>query len=325
MSPLFSPSDEAIDITLLVLPEVSLLSLAGTLEPLRAANRASGRNLFRWKLVSPDGEPVTTSSGVQLGVQAGLDPTKVDGALIVLAAFNVDRYLDSDLLGQLRKIAKKGIPIGAVESGSWVLASAGLLDGRSATTHWEDLERFAAAFPEITVKPDRFVIDGNRFTTGGASPALDMALYLIRKRHGYSLALEVASIFIYEEVRTAADPQRMLSLGTMTWQEPRLSETIKIMEANIEEPLSIREIAKRVGLKERMLELLFKKVIGVSPRTWYLSMRLKAGRRLVLDTRQSITEIAAQTGFGSASAFARQFKAIFGVSPVSARKTNRPL
>jgi transcriptional regulator GlxA family with amidase domain len=325
MSPLFSPSDEVVDITLLVLPEVSLLSLAATLEPLRAANRASGRNLFRWKLVSPDGGPVTTSSGVPLGVQDRLDPWKVDGALIVLAAFNVDRYLDSDLLGRLRKIAKKGIPIGAVEAGSWVLASAGLLDGRSATTHWEDLDRFAAAFAEIAVKPDRFVIDGNRFTTGGASPALDMALYLIRKRHGYSLALEVASIFIYEEVRTAADPQRMLSLGTMTWQEPRLSKAIKIMEANIEEPLLIRDIAKRVGLKERMLELLFKKVIGVSPRTWYLNLRLKAGRRLVLDTRQSITEIAAQTGFGSASAFARQFKATFGVSPVLARKRTSPL
>lgn len=320
MEPLFSPSPDALDITLLVFPEVSLLSFAATLEPLRAANRAGGQEHYTWRLVSSDGNPVVTSSGLPLPVQGQFDPSISTDALIVLAAFNVAQHTSPRLLAGLRKMAQRGVAIGGVESGSWVLAKAGLLDGRRATTHWEDLDDFAATHPAIDVCPDRFVVDGNRFTTGGASPALDMILHLVRARQGYPLALEVASIFIYEEVRTGGDPQPVVSLGKLDWNEPRVSAAIRIMGKRIERPVSIHAIAKEVGISLRMLEVLFRQTVGVSPHGCYLNLRLKAGRRLVLDTRKSITEIANQTGFGSASAFARRFRASFDESPAQARK-----
>lgn len=323
MHSIFSPSSECLDVTILLLPELSLLSLAATLEPLRAANRASGNQLYSWRLVSFDGSPVVTSSGLLLPVHGALNPDDRSEALIVLAAFNVARHATPPLLSRIRRMAQQGISIGGVESGSWVLAQAGLLNGRLATTHWEDLDDFAARHPDIDVRPDRYVIDGNRFTTGGASPALDMMLHLVRARQGYSLALEVASIFIYEEVRTAGDPQPVVSLGRLDWSEPRVSAAIKTMERHIERPISITSIARIVGVSARTLEILFARSVGMSPLDCYLNLRLKAGRRLVVDTRKPITEIAMQTGFSSAAAFSRRFRATFGESPREARQRQR--
>lgn len=320
MGSIFSASSQPLGVTILLLPELSLLSLAATLEPLRAANRASGSDLYTWRLVSFDGGPVLTSSGLLLPVQGRLDPDACPDALIVLAAFNVAEHATPPLVSGIRTIARRGIAVGGVESGSWVLAEAGLLNGRRATTHWEDLEDFAARYPEIDVRADRYVIDGDRFTTGGASPALDMMLHLVRARQGYQLGLEVASIFIYEEVRMAADPQPAVSLGRLDWSEPRVSAAIRTMEAHVERPISIVSIALSVGVSVRTLEMLFRQSVGMSPRDCYLNLRLKAGRRLVMDTRKPITEIAMQTGFGSPASFSRRFRASFGESPREARR-----
>ncbi len=323
MSTLFAPASEPLDIDFLVLPDVSLLSLAATIEPLRAANRVAGRVLYRRRLLSPDGRAVPTSGGLPIPVEAPFSSDDARDCLVVVAAFNVATHARPPLLAALRRVARRSVTIGGVESGSWVLAMAGLLNGRSATTHWEDLEEFGARFPEIDVRPDRYVIDGARFTTGGASPALDLMLHLIRARHGHALALDVASIFIYDELRAAVDPQPMVSLGRLGREEPRVAAAIRIMEERIERPVAIPRVAQQAGIGARMLETLFARTVGMSPRGYYAALRLNAGRRLVLETQKSMTEIAAQTGFASASAFARSFRGRFGESPRAARVRRR--
>jgi len=315
----FTRSSDPLAIDILLLPDVSLLCLAATMEPLRAANRASGRSLYQWRLLSADGRAITTSSGLPIPVDGALEPERVRGALIVIASFNVFEHATPLLLSRLRRIARRGTPLGGVESGAWVLALAGLLAGRRATTHWEDLEDFAARFPDIEVRPDRFVVDGPRFTTGGASPALDMMLNLIRARQGYALALDVASIFIYDQSRAPEDPQPMVSLGRLGWHEPRVSAAIRLMEERVERPLSVGKIAARAGVSRRTLQMLFLRTVGISPHDYYLALRVNAGRRLVLESSKTMTDIAAQTGFGSASAFARAFRSRFGESPRCAR------
>ena len=198
---------------------------------------------------------------------------------------------------------------------------AGLLNGRRATTHWEDLEEFAARFPEIDVRADRYVIDGARFTTGGASPALDMMLHLIRARHGHALALDVASLFIYDELRAAGDPQPMVSLGRLGLERAarRRSDphhgAAHRAAARDPAPCARSRASGRACSKRS-----FCATVGMSPRDYYGALRLNAGRRLVLESRKSMTEIAAQTGFASASAFARSFRARFGESPRDARR-----
>src|SRR5262249_50572034 len=156
-------SDVPLVIDLLVVDGFSLMSLAATMEPLRAANRVSGWALYDWRLVSPDGRPVLSSSGVPLPVSGPLDAKLPRDALIVVAAFEAQRR-GAGLAARLRAIARAGVPIGGIESASWLLAKAGLLDGYRATAHWEEVDEFAAAFPAVDVVADRFVIDRDRFT-----------------------------------------------------------------------------------------------------------------------------------------------------------------
>lgn len=320
----FAPrkSGTPFNVDILLLPDFSLLSAAATFEPLRAANRVAARDIYRWRLISADGRPVATSSGIEIPVAAPLRVADPRDALIIVSSFDVWRH-SRPVLAQLRRIARDGVPMGGVEAGSWTLALAGLLDGYRATTHWEDLGEFARAFPDIEVVPDRFVVDRGRFTTGGATPALDMVLALIRAQHGPGLALDVASIFIYEQQRLAGDPQRMIALGRLLPAEPRLSEAIRLMEQSIATPLSIAAIAKRTGISVRRLETEFKRHLNTTPRGYYLDLRLNTARRLLTHRGNSIADIADATGFGSPSSFSRAFRARFSRSPTAARPSAR--
>jgi transcriptional regulator GlxA family with amidase domain len=288
------------------------------MEPLRAANRVSGQLLYRWRLLSADGAPVATSSEVPIPVMGRFDGDVRPDALAVLASFDVTRRA-RPVLPTLRRLARRGVPLGGIEAGSWVLGLAGVLDHHRATTHWEDLDEFASAFPAVEVVPDRFVVDRDRFTTGGATPALDMMLELIRAQHGMSLALDVASVFIYEQARPAAEPQRIVAMGRLALSEPRVARAVRAMEETIAAPLPLAAIAAGVGVSLRTLELLFRAELGTSPHGYYLDLRLNAARRMLSHPGHRIADIAEASGFGSPSAFARAWRARFGESPRQAR------
>ena len=192
-------SRETLWIDILVVDGFSLLSLASTMEPLRAANRVSGRQLYSWRLLGLDAGHAISSSGVLLGLEGCFVPGRAGDVLVVVSAFEHERN-GAAALPLLRAAARqKRLPIGGVEAGSWILARAGLLDGYRATTHWEDVDDFASSFPNIEVVRDRYVVDRDRFTTGGANPAFDLMLELIRRQHGPEVALDVSSIFIYDK------------------------------------------------------------------------------------------------------------------------------
>lgn len=317
---IFTHSDEPLDVTLLLFSGLSLLSLAATLDPLRGANRVLGRPAYRWKLVSMDGAMPVASCGLPIPVEGAFAPAEEQGALIVLAAFDAMAHATPRNLKALRAGAKRSTVVGGIESGSWLMGFAGLLDGHRATTHWEDLEDFAARFPHVDVQPDRFVIDEPVFTTGGATPALDCMLSLIRARNGYSAALDVASLYIYEEVRAGSDIQPIVSLGRIRQHEPRVAEAIRIMETHIDRPLTIAAIARRVGVSTRGLETLFLRIVEVTPGAYYVTLRLNAARRLVLDTNLSLADIAERTGFSAIASLSRAFRRQFGQPPSAARK-----
>jgi len=312
-------TDVPLVIDLVMVEGFSLMSLAATMEPLRAANRVSGQALYDWRLVSLDGRPVLSSSGVPLAVVGALDPKLSRDALVVIAAFEAQRR-GAGLSARLRAIARAGIPIGGIESGSWILAKAGLLEGYRATAHWEEANEFAAAFRSVDVVADRFVIDRDRFTAGGATPALDMMLHLIRIQHGMTIALNVASIFIYDEEHLPADRQPIVQVGRLGFVEPRLAAAIRLMEASIEDPITIARIGSKVGLSARSLQILFVRHLGATPHAYYLELRLDAARRLLQQTRRSLVEIAVACGFTSASAFSRAFRRRYRRTPRELRR-----
>ncbi|WP_088347730.1 MULTISPECIES: GlxA family transcriptional regulator [Rhodomicrobium] len=320
---IFTQSDEPLDVTLLLFSGFSLLSFAATLDPMRGANRVLGRPAFRWKLVSMDGADAVASCGLPIPIDGAFDASGRQDALIVIAAFDVTSYATRKTLAALRAGAKRSAIVGGIESGPWLLGFAGLLDGRRATTHWEDLEDFAARFPNVDVRPDRWVVDKTVFTTGGATPALDCMLALIKARTGYSAALNVASLYIYEEARSGADVQPIVSLGRIRDHEPRVAEAIRIMETHIDQPLTISAIACRIGISPRGLEMLFLRVVNTSPGAYYLALRLHAARRLVLDTSLPVADIAVRTGFSAIASLSRAFRRQFGLSPSQARRSAR--
>ncbi|AZO20421.1 GlxA family transcriptional regulator [Mesorhizobium sp. M1E.F.Ca.ET.045.02.1.1] len=317
---IFRSEHETLKVTFLVFSGSSIMCVASAVDPLRAANRISGETLFDFKLVSVTGEAPVTTCGLPVAVSDRFDADEPTDMLVVVAGFGTQNYTTSALLAGLRRAARSARACGGVEAGTWLVARAGLLEGRSATTHWEDMEDFSAAFPGVDVRPDRYVIDGPVFTSGGASPTFDLMLHLIRTRLGMAAALDVASVFIYDQARAATDAQPLVSLGRLDGYDPRLAQAIRLMEAHVDQPLTIDAVAKRAGVTARTLESIFRRSIGETPGAYYLRLRLSAARRLVVDTRIAMTDIAGRTGFSSAAAFSRAFSRAFGEAPVRLRR-----
>lgn len=297
-----------------------MMSLASALDTMRAANRIASRPLFEWQILTLDGRPAKLTCGISISADDRI-AEKADGdVLIIVAGFNQEKHADKHQLSDIRRFSRRFQAVGGVEAGSWLLARCGLLDNRQATTHWEDQEEFSRQFPRVILKSDRFVIDGNLFTTGGASPTFDFMLYLIRTRYGYPLALEVSSAFIYDGVHSATDTQPLVSLGMLQNSEPRVAAAIQVMEQHIDDTISIETIAAQVNLSVRMLEYLFTQTLNLSPGAYYRRLRLQTARRLVVDTRLQLQEIAVRTGFNSLSAFSRLFRRYYQQSPRECRR-----
>jgi transcriptional regulator GlxA family with amidase domain len=156
-------------------------------------------------------------------------------------------------------------------------------------------------------------------TTGGALPTLDMMLEIIRRRQGYSMALEVSRSFLYERDGGGRDllPARVGELGIM---DARLNAALRMMEETVDQPFALEKLARRTGISARHLQTLFHQSFGVSPHVHYLALRLNAARKKVIETQASFADIAAATGFNSASAFSRSYRAQFSESPSDTRK-----
>ena len=306
-------------VDLLVVPGCSLLTLASAVEPLRAANRQAGRTVFDWRFVSVDGIAPITSSGIAWPVSGKHDPSSRCDGLAIVAGFGAPQMTDRKLIAHIYRAARNARLVIGIESGAWLLARAGLLDEHRAATHWEDFEEFAAAFPNVDLRPDRYVIDRRFVTTSGASPTFDMMVDLVRRELGHPAALDVATSFVHDDLRAAGDAQVNATLGDAR-HDPRLVRSIRIMETHVDAPVSIAAIAKRVSMSARGLEQLFSRQLGQTPGTYFLSLRLAAARRLVNDTRLSMTDIASRTGFSSESSFSRAFSRQFGLSPSASRR-----
>ncbi len=315
---IFAPSTEPLTLALLVLPQSSILEVASTLDPLRSANRHLGQDAYRWRVVSPDGRPVPLTCGIELPSNGPLTAAEGADALIVIAGFQQSHSATQALIRDLSRSAARFAAIGGIDAGAWVLARAGLLNGFKATVHWEDHEDFAATHPQIDVAPDRFVIDRNRFTAGGAAPACDLMLHLIRARHGPALALQVAASFI-TTARDGSEPQ-MTHAKPDPRLDPRVSATIARMEATLDAPETTAELAAAIGLSPRRLEQIFRENLGLPPATYALTLRLAAARRMITDTRHPLAEVALRCGFSSASSLARSFRAQLSLTPSSLRR-----
>ncbi len=293
------------------------------MDPMRAANRLASDDVFNWALISAKGTPLKLTCGLELQVDSALSGQEHGDVLFVVAGFNTDLHAPASTLPKIKKIAEQHATVCAIEAGAWVLARAGVLNDHTVTTHWEDLENLAFAFPRLNVVNQRFVIDRNIWSTGGASPTLDMLLHYLRVNERQSLALDVANVFIHNETPGNADLRYTAPVNWLDRAAPKLASAIRIMDDHIETPLRLPSIAAKVGISMRSLQYLAIQHLGIGPGEYYLRLRLQAARRLVLDTRSSMLEIALRTGFSNSSSLTRAFKKRYHDTPSNLRNGTR--
>ncbi|WP_299654492.1 GlxA family transcriptional regulator [uncultured Tateyamaria sp.] len=301
---------------ILALQNTNTLSLAAAVDPLRAANRQAEAALYDWQFATPGQTDVHLTSGLTVPAAPLHRVTSCD-LLILVAGFDVLEQATPAILSSIRRLTAPNTCLMAIDGGAWLAAKAGLLDGHDATTHWEDLSDFTTTFPNITLQNARYVTSGQRWTSSGAAPTLDMMLHLIETQHGARLSAQVAAGFIHTRAPASTDPQ--LRHPNARTHSALTRRAHVLMENALDTPLPIPELAKQLGLSARSLQSHFKSVLGTSPKAHYLSLRLAEANRLTKNTKTPLHTIALATGFTTQSSLARMHTKAYGQSPRATR------
>ena len=302
-----NPSATTLQISILLFDRFSNHCLANVLEPLRAANDLSGHQVFDWNIVVLAGQGVHSSSGLRLEADAQLADMRGD-ILMVMPSYGFLTHANVTSSRALRAAARRFDTLAGLDTGSWLLAQAGLLDGHRATIHWDELDRFSERFSEVDVQKEAVIYDRNRITCGGASTAFTLAMQLIEKQQGAALRLRVENLF------SGAYAQRPDRRGGIS------ARAVALMRTNIEEPLPIAQLAQQLGRSQKHLERQTLARLGAAPQVIYRRIRLERARGLALETSISVAEIAVRCGYQDASAMTRAFRSEYGTTPQALRR-----
>ncbi len=298
----------------------SLIAYASAVEALRHANYVGDRPVFEFSTYSVDGEPVMASNGMSLQVGGKFDEAHKLDMIFVCSGIDVHLCADRNILSNLRRLSTHGAQVGAVCTGAYILAKAGLLNGFRCTIHWENLSSFAEEFPDIEIIAELYEVDRTRYTCAGGTAAIDMMLHLITSHAGHKVAAAVADQLIHHRIREGSEGQRMALRARLGVSHPKLLAVISEMEENLEMPLNCGDLASNVGLSTRQLERLFRKYMDQAPTRYYLKLRLDRARYMLLQTSMPILDVALACGFVSASHFSKCYREYFKRTPSEERR-----
>lgn len=303
-----------------VVPRFNLTTLITMIETMRIANYLAPERIFSWDVVSFDGPDVAASNGMTTTVATNADTLPAASYVFVLGSWGTEHYENRSLLTWLRKRARAGESICAVELGCYIVARAGLLDRKPATTHWSWLSGFRESFDQIDVQECLFTIDGKVMTCSGGLAGIDLMLRLIESTHDSGFSGEIADQMLHHPIQAAGSPQRRTMGRSTETMLPLVREAMTLIEENIEEPLTVPEVAAVLDVSQRQLERQFKKHVGCTVVQFGLLRRLQNARLLLISTDLSVREIATASGFNSLSHFAYSFGKFFGRRPSEYRE-----
>ncbi|MEX0346758.1 MAG: GlxA family transcriptional regulator [Rhizobiaceae bacterium] len=319
-------SDTRRSIVFFLIPDFTMIAFATAIDPLRSANRMLGFGAYKWRLASLDGNPVMASNGVTCAVDTSLDEERRRMAgserpsmVVVCTGIHVENYANKSVYAWLREEYNRGVSIGGLCTGAYVLAAAGLLNDKRCAIHWETLPGFAENYPKAEVYSDLFEVDSNIYTCAGGTASLDMMLKLIGDDFGDDLVNRVCEQVLTDRVRSPGDRQRLPLRARLGVQNSKVVSIIELMEANITEPLSLLDIADHIGLSRRQIERLFRQEMGRSPARYYLDLRLDRARHLLLQSALPVVEVAVACGFVSASHFSKCYRELYSRTPQQER------
>lgn len=302
-----------------VTPNFSPLGFFSALEVLRTANRLMGEPCYGWQVISLDGQPVTSANGVTVVADTSLAEAENFDMMFICSGYCPEKFCDEKTLGWIRSLKRHGTLVGAISTGTYLLASAGVIGDRRCTIHGDNAASLREHFPELELVDSVFYIDRNLYTCAGGTSAIDLFINVVSETLGEKLATSIAHQFQQDRVRNTQDIQSKSKRMNLRLKSPKLGEAIDLMEKNIEVPLSTSEIAARLKITQRQLQRLFKRYVGRSPKEFYVGLRIDHSRRLLLQTTLPIIEIAIASGFTSHGHFSKCYRSRFGYSPTTER------
>lgn len=306
------------EIGFVLLPRFSMAALGSALGIVEAINDVAGEERIRAHIVSlvgGAGSVIKSAGQISIVSTRGIDAMQSLDTILVVGDTPLPETGFDDLLAGLRMAEARGVRLGGIGTGAWLLARAGVLNGYRATIHWPYTALFAERFPDVVVSSHIFEIDRERVTAAGGQAAQDLMLALATNHFGPELTADVMDQLGIERARSQDERQRVPLSARIGGGQPKLTEAVSLMEANFEEPLPTEEIARLVGVSRRQLERLFKQHLDSLPSRYYLEMRLARARQLLRETSQSILQIGLACGFSSGPHFSSAYRAHFGITP----------
>ncbi len=279
--------------------------------------------LFKVKIISQNGKPVTCSEKVMIQPDGSLADIEGSDLLILCSPGSVtSEVLEKHrvLYPEISSRHKSGMGLAGICTGSFLLAEAGVLDGKTATTHWNLAKRFSQRYPRVNLNPDRIVTDeGNIICAGGVYSALDLALYIVEKFCGREIAIKCSKGLIIDAGR-----QSQARYSIFNFQKQHNDEDILALqewiENNFNQNLVFKEIATQNGMSPRNFERRFKRATGDSPQVYLQRLRIEASRRELESGNKSVEEIAIQVGYANTDFFRKLFKRYLDVTPKTYRQ-----
>ncbi len=323
--PASTPTGKRFKISMLLLDDFNSMAMHAFLDPFRTANYLKSANLYEWQFISPRGGITKASNGLAIATTQHASGSMSDSELVVVnGSWGIERFYKPHVMLWLRQAAQRGATLCGIDTGAFLLAHAGLLANRKATVHYEHMAAFRELYPDVELTEERFVMDGDRLSCCGGLAATDLALEIIRLQHGIEVANASSRYIFHERLRAGNEGQLPAKSEPVGFSVPRkLREAIILMERNLENVLSIGEIASRIGLSQRQLCRLFAQHTNSSPVRYYLDVRLDRARGLLTQTELPILEVAIASGFTNASQFSRAYRSRFGLAPSRDRVEGR--
>jgi transcriptional regulator GlxA family with amidase domain len=316
-------------VVLVVFPDLQLLDLAGPLEVFAMADRFSDSevNEYATEVVSPDGGVIRASNGLEIGANRAIGACRgpIDTLVVVGGRGVAQAIVDDRLVAWIRSAAQRSRRVTSVCSGAFLLARAGLLDGRSATTHWATCARLARLFPDVTVDPDPiFIRDGNVWTSAGVTAGMDLALALVEDDLGPERAREIARYLVLFVQRSGGQSQFSAQLAAQRPERDTLVQLASWIADHLGDDLSVPVLAARTSMSVRNFSRRFAQEFGSTPGAYVEAVRVEAGRRLLETTRRGLTDIARDCGFGTVETMHRSFQRTIRVTPGQYRQHFSP-
>lgn len=304
----------------MLVPDYPLMTFSAALDSLRQGNRLAKRKVFEWVLITSDGKAVKSSSGLGFDADTAMATAPRCDVVIACAGINYADAYDPAIFAWFRRLYSEGCILGAVSTAVFFFAKAGLLEGRHCAVHWESLASFRSEFPNCLVTDDIFAIDGRILTSSGGTVTLDMMLFLIGTSQGRELASQISDQFNHPRIRRHDDIQKMNPEDRFGIRNAKLGFVIRRMEASLNMPIDIEDLAESTSLSVRQLERVFHANLGKSPSKFYIELRLARAKELLLNTNLGVAAIADICGYQSASHFSRIYRQHFQESPAATRK-----